>query len=117
MHFFFAENLNKREICHGNMEFTASMNPAKYDKPLINTMKPGMETSIQCGVFSSEMECFWKVLRVRCQTITSKNGQECLSKDVFPRDFKMGKMAQIKDSKSTLVSKYIRQDTVWSLEQ
>lgn len=45
-----------RVICHGKVEFTASMKPAKYGKPLINTMKPGMETSIQCGVFSSEME-------------------------------------------------------------
>ena len=63
------------------------------------------------------MECFWKFLRVGCHTIISTNGQECLSEDVFPRDLKMGKTAQIKDNKSTLVSKYIRQDTVWSLEQ
>lgn len=43
-------------ICHGKEEFTASMKAARYGKTLINTMKPGMETSIQCGVFSSEME-------------------------------------------------------------
>ena len=54
-------NRNKRVICHGKEEFTASMKPARYGKPLINTMKPGMETSIQCGVFSSEMEwSFWE---------------------------------------------------------
>ena len=55
------ENLNERVICHGNVEFTASMKPTKYGKPLINTMKPGVETSIQCGVFSSEIEwSFWE---------------------------------------------------------
>lgn len=90
------------------------MKPAKYGKPLINTMKPGMETSIQCGVFSSEMEwSFWE------PSVTQSHQK--MDKSASPRMFstrlKDGKTAQIKDSKSTLVSKYIRQDTVWSLEQ
>ena len=32
------------------------VNLVKLHLTKFNTMKPGMETSIQCGVFSSEME-------------------------------------------------------------